>query len=212
MTANGLLARLGRRWQAEGLLGLLRALGRHCYRGNSAVWFERDLSAAIPEAPARIPVQVVMDQPQRTLAWLRGQSHEAEELDLAEREGHLLVHALHQDQIVGWLKTGYPRVYVTDYRQIVELPDGVAMLYDSYVTPEFRGQRILGEMVTEAMRELRRRGLRRMLCHIPEWNQASTKAYRRCAFEPFGRVSYRRVLGLSLFLPAHPLRLLRGRL
>jgi len=209
VTAGGLLARFQRRWQAEGLLGLLRAVGRHCYRANSAVWFARDLTAPITDAPARLPVQVVMDQPARTLAWLRSDSHLARELEFAEQKGHLLPHALYQGRIVGWLKIGYPRVFVVDYRQIVELPAGTAMLYDSFVAPELRGQRILGQMVTEAMQELRRRGLTRMLCHIPEWNEASTKAYERCGFEPFGRVAFRRVFGLRLFLPRHPLALLK---
>jgi len=205
---SGLLSRIHRRWQTDGPIGVFNALGRRCYRSNSAIWFQRGLLAPLADSPALLPVQVMLDRSAETLAYLRAQSHVAPELELAEQEGHLLPHALHQGQIVGVLKIGYPRVYITDYWRILTLPPGIAFLYDSYVAPELRGQRILGQMVTEAMTELRRRGLTHLLCHIPAWNLASQKAYRRCGFEPIGQIAYRRVLGVSIFLPFHPRKLL----
>ena len=75
--------------------------------------------------------------------------------------------------------------------------------YDTYVAPNHRKQGIASALVIGVIGTLKERGFCRVFGHIPEWNVASRGLYESCGFAPRRRISFTRLLGISVIRP-HP--------
>jgi ribosomal protein S18 acetylase RimI-like enzyme len=177
------------------------------FQTNNACWFVRDLSYPILEIQPRIPVEVDWNL-YKTLEWLRtqtvdvsisGYSYEPREIDTAIKENHYFLNIRYQGDIIGYVKVGHGRVYIMDFGMDINFPKGTAFIYDTYVIPDFRGLGIAPFMITNVMHFLKQNGYQRVMCHIPTWNLASTKAYSKCFFKRTKRIWYFRVFGKKLF-------------
>ncbi|MDP3024013.1 MAG: GNAT family N-acetyltransferase [candidate division Zixibacteria bacterium] len=196
-------------WQ-RGVLALFWAgvvkILKSAFDTNSAIWFERDLSQPIEESQARIPLTFVRDSPQKTLAWLRSFGHPGlvhpKEIETGIKEKHYFFHVRRDGgEIVGAQKVGYGKVYIVDFGKTVHFSQGTAFSYDAYVPPKLRGLGIATYLITQSLLFLKERGYKKVLGHIPRWNQASIKAVKRCGFTVIGYVRFFKVFGFKFTLP-----------
>lgn len=124
-----------------------------------------------------------------------------EEIATAGKNGHIFIVILHENGIVGYVKIGFGHAYVHDFDKVVRLPPEDALIYDTFVLPEFRGKKLALYAVTQAMRFLsEKKDLKRVWCHIEEWNRASLKVYEKAGFKMRGRVRFCRISGTSFFI------------
>ena len=187
----------------EIVLRVLYKLARALVATNSAYWFERDLEDDCALTPTPLGVRVNFDAEEKIVDWMRSLGKEymvhARELEVAREEKHLIGAAECGDEIVGYVKVGYRRVFIQDFGKTMRFPEGVAFIYDTYVTPERRGQGVAGCLIRSAADQLRKRGFRLLRCHIPPWNSRSISAFQKCGFRKVKYIRYRRALGFSIF-------------
>jgi len=173
------------------------------------MWYERDLTGDLPGREARIPIRIALDEPERTIEWLRTRAHDPRELSLALARGHLLARADLGESPIGYVKAGWGEVWVSDFQRCVALPEGAAFIYNSWVDPAHRRQHVASALLAAVMGELQGRGFRRVFCHIAEGNMASRHLYESSGFVARRRICFTRLLGVAVVRP-HPRALWSG--
>lgn len=192
----------------EGCAALLKRAAKKAYsfvfRTNNAVWYRLDLaSATAPQETGA--VKVVFSSGGEIIRWIREKSAEypwiyiEDELDTAGRENHIFPYATVGGDIAGYVKIGFGRVYVHDFNREISIPPKDAMIYDTFVLPEYRGKHVALALVQEATDYLRSRGYERLWCHIPEWNVASRTLYQRAGFREVKRIRFVKLMSFRFF-------------
>lgn len=176
---------------------------RLLFETNSAFWFERDLSHPLPEIIPKLPVEINISSNIETLDWLKWSGEpwmfNRQEIDVGLKENHYFSNIKYQGRIIGYAKLGLGRVYIRDYKKILNFPDRVAFIYDTYIVPEYRGLKIATFLVNEVMRFLKDKGFKKIGCHIPLWNIASINTYTKLGFKKKKCIRYFKILGLKIF-------------
>ncbi|MCX5799988.1 MAG: GNAT family N-acetyltransferase [Candidatus Eisenbacteria bacterium] len=187
----------------EGARALLREIRRRIWNYQRAIWMVRDLSVTFPANTTSAPVEIDFSRPEETTAWLLRQhmpgTVDPRELELAEKLRHLLPHVRMEGEIVGYMKIGFERVYVLDFKKEFDLPPGVAFIYDTYVDPRLRGKNVAPFLIDRVSGLMKEKGYTEIYCHIRVKNLASIKAYQKCSFKPVRVISWFALLGLSFF-------------
>ncbi len=204
----GMYARIMDIARNEGLAALLKRSARKAYslvfRSNNAVWYRLDLASA-PAGAGPGHVKVAFPTGGEIIRWIREKSAEypwiyiEEELKTAGRENHVFPYATVDGRIAGYVKIGFGKVYVQDFNREITLPAKDAMIYDTFVLPEFRGRRVALALVNEAAGYLKGRGYERIWCHIPEWNVASSTLYLKAGFREVERIRFVRLMSFGFF-------------
>jgi len=173
------------------------------YTTNEAFWFHRDLSEAIHDLQREGEFGFEICANDKIVTWLRehqksfGWLYIPEEIRLKEAFRHCYPVATHGEKIIGYIKIGLTRVYIMDYDRILCLPQQTAMIYDTFVLPEYRRRGVCSYLIDESMRLLSTEGYKNLWCHIPPWNTASIRAYSQAGFKKVARIKFVRIFGCS---------------
>jgi len=181
---------------------------------NVSDWYCADLTRGMENIAIPPEVEIAFDSAERVIDWMREIQVDFPwiwidaELRTAGEYEHFFP-LLHRDEeLLGFMKVGLRRAYVTDYHRCIDIPPNSAFIYDTFVHPDHRGHGLASCMVAETMKELSSRSISRLWCHIPEWNRASIRTYAKCGFKKVARIRYARLLGFKLYM-RNPERLLR---
>ena len=186
-------------YRNEGLRALLREIRRKAWTHQKAVWLARDLSVPLNSAPitantTQLFLEIDFSHPEETIGWLSAQNilgtADPRELKVAREYGHLLPSVKSGGEIVAYLKIGFDRVYVLDFRREFDFPAGTAFIYDTYVAPGLRGRNIAPFLIDRTSEFMREKGYSQIYCHIRVKNAASIKAYQKCGFEQLRVISF----------------------
>jgi ribosomal protein S18 acetylase RimI-like enzyme len=190
-------------YRSEGPKILLRNIRRRIWDYQKAVWLVRDLSIVLPRNETSLPVEIDFSHPEETIDWLARQNIagtvDPRELEVARRYKHLLPLVKLEGEIVGYLKIGFEKVYVLDFRREFDFPSGVAFVYDSYVALGLRGRNVAPFLIDRASELMKEKGYTQVYCHIRVKNLSSIKAYQKSGFKPVKVISWFSILGLRLF-------------
>jgi ribosomal protein S18 acetylase RimI-like enzyme len=80
----------------------------------------------------------------------------------------------------------------------IEMPDDTGYIYNVFVMPEYRGQRLYGALVTGLAHFVLDRGITRLLLTTDTTNHSSLRAVRRMGFQDLGRAWLFRLGRLSI--------------
>lgn len=172
---------------------------------NEAYWFHRDVSKVIQHIPKGRDFGVEISADKRIITWLRehhksfGWLYIPEEIRLKETYNHYYPIATHGERIIGYIKIGVNRVYILDFDRILCLPKRTAMIYDTFVLPEYRRRGVCSYLISESLKFLDVEGYESLWCHIPPWNTASIRAYSRAGFRKVARIRFVKILGCSFY-------------
>lgn len=187
----------------------LRLLHRLAYYSSaSSVWFCRDLRELVPDAQPGLDLKFdfLTDDKQALIDWLRSHGrkftwmHIEKEIALAKREGHIFVQISQGNKTAGYIKVGINSTYIHDFDRVVIFPPGAAFIYDTFILPEYRGNKISFYALTKSIQYLRDRNCIKIFCHIESWNAASLRTFRKAGFKEIGSIKFSRILGLPVFL------------
>lgn len=158
---------------------IIRKVGRYFFDTNSAFWLERELIKPLPNLEPGLPVAVNLFAGEETITWLKNYNEKwvfnLEELKVAKEEEHLYVNIKYSGEIIGYIKLGFNRVYIEDFKFILRFPSNCAFIYDSFIKSEFRNKGIRSFAYLEIMNYLKERGFFKVASHIPPRNKASRK-------------------------------------
>jgi GNAT superfamily N-acetyltransferase len=209
--SGSLPAKAWAKLRRDGWRPFFAALRWNLYFRHRSVWFELLLDNTVEVIEPRFDGHLEFDDPQRVLNWIR-ETNEPGTVDAHEIESMLdrdqyFVGILDGDAIVGFVKIGWNRCYVLDYRCDLEIPAGCYFLLDVYVAPGARGKGAGPFLLTAAAVEMRRRGFNRGIMHVRTDKAPMLRSSARAGYRELGQVDYALVLGRHLFRP-HPLGLI----
>jgi len=184
------LKRAAEIWREEGPKGLwFKTLGETIYR--RAVLFERPLTESGLRVTTSLPVTVGLLDKTEVDEYLsfRPGAHPSEVRSRLEA-GHLCFVARHEGRIVSaaWIATG--RVWVDYLAREVRLAADEAYLYESFTSPESRGQNIPAVRATYEAQHFREAGYRRLVAVIMPENKPALRHAEKAGWQPFGMLGY----------------------
>lgn len=173
------------------------------FETNSALWFERILTQDLPCINAKIPAAADLSAGDETINWIKNNGESwmlnQRELKCGLSENHLFPHLKYENKIIGYAKVGFNRVHIQDFQKAVALPPDIAFIYDTYVAPKYRGCNLAPFLIKEVMSYVKKKGIKRIGCHIPGWNFASLSSYAKLGFKRINYIRYFRIFGFKIF-------------
>jgi GNAT superfamily N-acetyltransferase len=176
---------------------LARLLERWLWSDVTAYGLERRLDEPIPARRPRIPVTVRRIGPGEDTAFTQTPGATPEDTLVRVNARHLLESGL-ETCYVAVTPDGEPcymqylvlpeaneRLHAAFGGLIPPLGDGDALLEFAFTLERFRAAGIMPFAVRELGLEAGRRGARRAVTYIPEWNPHVLRFFRRIGFEPF---------------------------
>jgi ribosomal protein S18 acetylase RimI-like enzyme len=182
-----------------------KKIKENTFTTNNAFWFSRNLRQPIQEIEPQKKVHVCFDSDEETVAWLQehhsqyGWMYLPKEIETKEKEKHFFPTVRDGNKIIGYIKAGINKVYIMDYDEVIPLPKSVAIIYDTFILPEYRRLEISSFLVTKTMDMLRESGFKYLWCHIPPWNEASIGLYTKVGFKKVSHVRFIRLLRWKIF-------------
>ena len=169
---------------------------------TSAIWFKKDLTKKFKETKTKLPVEFDFDSTSQSIDWLKKQKIgwlvNSKEINTALECNHFWPSVKINDEIIGCIKIGFKKVYIADYNELMEFPDKMAFIYDTFVLKEYRGKGVGRYLISQAAINLKSRDYISLGCHIPPWNKASIKAFEKNGFKKIKYVRNFKVLGVAI--------------
>lgn len=119
-------------------------------------------------------------------------------LEERHRRGHLCVLAETAAGIVASCWARFDDASLEHFRIEAPLEFGRAYLYGAYTVPEYRGKRVMGDVVAQMLDHLFQRGVRAVFAWVGSTNGAGSAVLRRAGWRVVGQVVG---LDLRLFRP-----------
>jgi radical SAM protein with 4Fe4S-binding SPASM domain len=198
----------------QGFKGIVKAflnkIKEFVFRSSYSIWFEKTLDLPLQAVTPGFPIELNFNGITETTDWIYKNTDDyyflKQETDLALSNGHVFPNVKHNGKIIGFMKIGLNEVFIKDFRKNITFPQGTAFIYDTFVSKEYRGKKIAQAMISGAMELLKNKGVKRVLCHIEQWNTPSLCAYNTLGFKEIGKIRYLKIFGRE-FLSKDPSKL-----
>lgn len=173
---------------------LIKSGGSHFFRASNSLWYCRDLTERCPILSAGSSLRVDISDTEGTLDWLRTFSepwmYNPKEIEVGLREEHFFPNIKLQGQIIGYSKIGIRRVFIDDFQMSIFVPDRIAFLYHIYVLQEYRKKDVAKQLLTAMLHELKKRGYKKIFCHIEKWNKPSIRLFESIGFRRIADITF----------------------
>jgi GNAT superfamily N-acetyltransferase len=188
---------------------IIQRTPRYIFERNNHIWFSRNLDEEEIEVEPKIPVSINFSRSEfnETLDWIKANNllwgHYEKELKVAINGGHYWVNAKSEEKIVGFMKIGFGKVFISDYDKIFQFPQNTVFLYEMRVVPEFGGKKIASYLLNESCKFFKRQGYTKALGYSHKMNAASHKSLSNAGFRGKKTIYYYKILGFK-FLTSNP--------
>jgi len=177
---------------------------RFIFTTNSAIWFEKDITEKLVEYQPKIPVEIDMNSTNQTIEWMNSLKDSwvtnPKEIAAALKYNHCWPSVRFKGKIIGCIKIGFRNPYITDYDRVIQLPERMAFIYDSYVIPEQRGKGIVTYVVIQVLKFLNLQGYTRVGLHVPSWNKTSLRVCEKMGFNKVIYIKCFRIFGHPILI------------
>jgi GNAT superfamily N-acetyltransferase len=157
------------------------------------------LTEPLPCVEPKAPFTINLFSGEETVNWIKTQGerwmYNPREIAAAALNGHLFVNACHNATVVSYVKLGFAGVFIDDFQEMIIFPAGTAFIYDTYVRPQYRRLGVASLCIGEIARYARKKGIKRLMCHIPLWNIPAVTMHERMGFRRKYYIRHCRVLG-----------------
>jgi GNAT superfamily N-acetyltransferase len=192
------LAKIKKAYIEGGVPLILRRTIKRFFRKNSAWWFIRDLSLPLREFPSPFNMNVMNRQGEEVINYMKRKDYISDnELIVGRQEGHSFFGLFVNEEVKGFCKCGYRRVYVNDFREIITMPDSTAFIYEYEIDETLRGKGVGKYFISTILKKLKDNNWKYVICHIPPWNIPSIKVMEACGFKRLELVRFVEFAGLK---------------
>lgn len=149
-------------------------------------WHETSLSISIENIVPRVKEKVdfMFDNKDETILWINKNiynghpyKNEVFENKIAYENNHFISSLKISGKIVGFIKTGVGEVYIKSFKKVSNLKKNTAIILAAYIVPQFRSLGLSKFMYSEVLKELRKRGFKKVYAQIRSNNIASLKVF-----------------------------------
>jgi RimJ/RimL family protein N-acetyltransferase len=184
---------------------ILSNFARRILRTNAAIWFRLDLNEYAPatqEENSLSPGFMDLDEARSffkdnhdSFPWMFVE----EEMEMAQAAGHVFPCLRDGDVVIGYVKLGFEKVFVTDFERVLFIPSTAALIYDTFIAPSHRGKGLGSLVIGLAADFAHKNEFHDLWCHVPAWNVASQKMVERVGLKAVGEVRFIKLLGKDFF-------------
>lgn len=181
---------------------ILRILRRRVFQCQYSFFYVRDLTTPYDELPLPEPFAVEWVSCDKLAGYLKEKGYYRQvEVDLATRENQPWLMLTHKGTPCGFYKVAGPgtEVYIRDYNTVFPLPPGNVFLLEMEIDEKYRGKGLGKYFKSITLAELKAKGCKNVISHVPSWNIASHKMNVRSGTRCFKKVYYVRLFGLKLY-------------
>jgi ribosomal protein S18 acetylase RimI-like enzyme len=207
-----IFSKAGQLWKQQGLRGILSASAGRFYDRHKSIWFELPLDETPAVIPPRFEGRMDFDHPRRVIEFIKDRNipgtNDPDEISSMMKRDQMLVGVLDGDNIIGFIKIGWDKVYVLDYGCDIQVCPGDFFVIDIYIGPEMRGKGAGPFLVSATSLEMKKRKFRRGVMHVRIDKEPMLRTCARTGYREIGRVNYKSILGKKIFRP-HPSTLLK---
>jgi len=179
---------------------IIKRILKFIFTTNSAIWFEKDISEKLVEYKTKLPVEIDLTSINQSIEWLKRLNLSwvvhPQEIATALKYNHFWPSVSVNGKIIGCTKIGFGNVYIVDYNRIMEFPEKMVFIYDTYVLQEERNKGVAKYLISESIKFLKEKGYTKIKCHIPPWNKVSINVYKKIGFKKVSYIRYFRIFGV----------------
>jgi len=201
---------ISRAWHTlvdEGAGAFARAMVGKAYFHHRSIWFDLALTDSMEVIRPKFDGWLDFDNTKKIYGWIEERNvagtNDPYEIAHMKEAGHFFVGIMNGDKIMGYMKLGWDRVYVLDYRIELQMPPESYFVIDIFIAPENRGLGAGPFLSSASAIEMKRRGFKRAIMHVRTDKTPMLKSGAKAGYVEIGRVDYQSILGKKVFHP-HP--------
>lgn len=122
------------------------------------------------------------------------------EIESAIDNKHYFFILKNKNDIIGYVKVGVGPTYIHDFRKTVVFENGKAFIYDYFILPEYRGEKLALFAINEVLKYFKVKGFKKIFGHIPTPNKSSARAIRKTNSHFVGSIRLIRIATVSFYL------------
>ncbi|MBI5605859.1 MAG: GNAT family N-acetyltransferase [Deltaproteobacteria bacterium] len=193
-----MISRLQKAYQEGGLSLIFHRAKEHLFQTHSAWWFCRDLQEPLPRFDLPFRVELSQEPRESIIEYMKRKKYlSAEEYRVGMENGHWFLGLIADQEVKGFCKLGFRKVFLYDTHTILSLPNGASFIYEYEVDEPLRGKGVGKVIVATVLRMCAEEGLRYTFCHIPPKNVASTRVVEDCGFRRLESIRFVEVAGFK---------------
>jgi phenylacetate-CoA ligase len=120
-------------------------------------------------------------------------------LKIANNNNHLFPCARLKGEIIGFVKVGFNKVYIKNFKKSFTFDQRIAFVYEMYIDPKYRNHGVNSCLQSEIMIHLKNEGFQIVANHVRSNNAAALHVVNKCGFQKIGTSWQFRFFGLNIF-------------
>lgn len=193
-------------WREYGFIFTIKIIIKNLFRYKKVGWYEKDLLDLPLQIKPKIEVKIDFTSTDEVIDWIREKkiegSDDSFEIEYAQINKHYFPVIKYNDKIIGFEKIGFKKIFILDFEGFICLPDRAAMIYDTFILPEYRNLGMASFLTRESMIYLKNKGFEKIYCHILPTNKSSIKSFSKVGFKKIRNIYFLKILGLKFIIPA----------
>jgi ribosomal protein S18 acetylase RimI-like enzyme len=191
------------------MVPVMRRIFSFIFTTNRAIWFDKDLTEELKDHQAKIPVKFDTTSTSETIEWLKSQKQSwlfvrPKEIVTALKYHHCWASIRYNGQIIGYMKIGFGKIYIADFDKVIEFPEKMAFLYESYILQEYRGKGVATYLKSQALKYCKAQGFKNVGSHVPPWNKSMIHINEKLGCKKIRFIRYFRIFGISFRIASYP--------
>jgi RimJ/RimL family protein N-acetyltransferase len=212
MSSFEIIEKVRNEYTHYGLNGVIKKtyfmVKKYVFFTSESTWYECDVKSALAteENVAELDCEYLQEDKSSIIEWIREKHMEfpwmyfEKEINSSIQNKHIYMTIKSNGKYIGYIKVGLGKTYIHDFDGDVVFPRDTAFIYDTFVSPAWRGKNISSYGLNVLSCYLKNKGLSRIICHIEDWNTASIRTFTKSKFRPVCKIRFVRVWKYSFFL------------
>lgn len=188
-----------------GFISTVKIIIKNLFRYKKVGWYEKNLLDLPNQFKPKIDVKIDVASTNEVIDWIKEKkipgTDDTFELEYAQANKHYFPVAKYNDKIIGFEKIGFKKIFILDFEGFIYLPDKAAMIYDTFVLPEYRNLGIASFLTRESMIYLKNKGFEKIYCHILPTNESSIRSFLKIGFKKIRNIYFLKILGVKFIIP-----------
>ncbi len=189
-----------------GFISTIKIIIKNLFCYKKVGWYEKNLLDLPSQFKPKIEVKIDFTSTNEIIDWIKEKkipgTDDPFELEYAQVNKHYFPVARYNDKIIGFEKIGFKKIFILDFEGFIHLPDRSAMIYDTFILPEYRNLGIASFLTRESIIYLRNKGFEKIYCHILPTNESSIRSFLKVGFKKIRNIYFLKILGMKFIIPA----------
>lgn len=192
-------------WREYGVVSTIKIIIKNLFCYKKFGWYEKKLLDLSLPIKSKIDVKIDFVSTDEVIDWIREKripgTDNSFEIEYAQANKHYFPGVKYNDKIIGFEKIGFGKIFILDFEGFIHLPDKAAMIYDTFILPEYRNLGMASFLTKESLIYLKNKGFEKIYCHILPTNESSIRSFLKVGFKKIRNIYFFKILGMKFIIP-----------